>query len=483
MTNGRKSQPKRKTPHRLHRETFTTSRLLEFCSVKELINVTGHDTDEWPLVILKEIGDNALDNTEEAEVAPVIDISIDDDKIMVQDNGSGMRPETVTAILDYSSRTSSREAYCSPTRGQQGNALSSILAMTYALDYEERGEDAVGETVIEAHGVSHVIQFGVDRLRQRPKITHSQEPSIITTGTRITVRWPDSARSTLVAVKPFFLQMADDFTWLNPHLTLSLVWQGEPYAVYDDGSEGSEFSVAASDPDWRKWRPSDPTSPHWYDATRLQRLMAAYIALDLDRGRPPRTVREFVSEFRGLSGTAKQRLVLEAVGASRLPLKDFFEGGDIARLLAAMQDHSRPVKPRDLGLIGRDHLLRRFEKHGVDPATFSYKKSEVEYDGVPYMIEFAFGYCPDDDDGKTTDENDGERERRRIVCGINWSVTVGANPFRALGSGGVSLDTLLAQERAGADEPIVTVLHVACPRVSYLDRGKSSVAVPGGRTW
>ena len=28
------------------------------------------------------------------------------------------------------------------------------------------------------------------------------------------------------------------------------------------------------------------------------------------------------------------------------------------------------------------------------------------------------------------------------------------------------------------DEPIITVLHLACPRIEYLDRGKSSVSLP-----
>ena len=43
----------------------------------------------------------------------------------------------------------------------------------------------------------------------------------------------------------------------------------------------------------------------------LRRLMGAYIARDQDLGRDPRTVRDFVSEFRGLSGSAKRALVLE----------------------------------------------------------------------------------------------------------------------------------------------------------------------------
>ena len=63
--------PVRPAP-RLERTTFVTSRLLDFCSVKELQAQTGHDVAEWPLVIVKELVDNALDACEEAGVAPEI---------------------------------------------------------------------------------------------------------------------------------------------------------------------------------------------------------------------------------------------------------------------------------------------------------------------------------------------------------------------------------------------------------------------------
>ena len=46
---------------KLHRTAFRTSRLLDFCSRKELIAQTGHQPDDWPLVVLKELIDNALD--------------------------------------------------------------------------------------------------------------------------------------------------------------------------------------------------------------------------------------------------------------------------------------------------------------------------------------------------------------------------------------------------------------------------------------
>ena len=120
-------------PSTLIRKTFKTSRLAEFCSQKELVNQTGHEVADWPLVIIKELVDNALDGCEEAGIAPVVSITVNVDGITVADNGAGISAETVTGILDYTARVSSREAYVSPTRGAQGNALKTILAMPAVL--------------------------------------------------------------------------------------------------------------------------------------------------------------------------------------------------------------------------------------------------------------------------------------------------------------------------------------------------------------
>src|SRR4029078_7303165 len=116
---------------------------------------------------------------------------------------------------------------------------------------------------------------------------------------------------------------------------------------------GKARTVAATDPAWAKWRPSDPTSPHWYSPARFEPLIAAYAAHDADR-RCDRPIREFVAEFRGLSGSAKQKAVLESLGVVRAPLSDLIgeQGVDRERaesLLRAMRAHSKPVKPALLG--------------------------------------------------------------------------------------------------------------------------------------
>jgi DNA topoisomerase VI subunit B len=433
----------------LERTTFRTSRLLEFCSRKELVAQTGHEPDAWPLVVLKELVDNALDACEEAGFAPEIGVQVEPGAITVVDNGPGMPPETVTNILDFSSRVSSREAYVAPDRGAQGNALKTILAMPFVLD------GAAGRVEICAHGLRHQIEFTVDALRQAPLIRHRHEQCDVRNGTSMTVAWPESAGLMLAEAEQRFLQIAEDYTWLNPHLTLTLTWFGE------------RSTVRATDPSWRKWQPSDPTCPHWYTPQHLERLIAAYLTHDIEHG-CERTVREFVSEFRGLSGSLKQKAVLAATGLQRAPLASLCDGSAIDRavaagLLDAMIAHTRPVKPEALGIIGKDHLYWRLEAVGCEMASFQYKQVKSKEPGLPWVIEAAFAWCPD-------------LTSRRLITGVNWSPGI-VNPFRALGPYRQSLDTVLTQQRADRDDPVVVFLHLACPRVEYTDRGKSAVVI------
>jgi DNA topoisomerase VI subunit B len=176
------------TSSKLERVAFTTSRLAEFVGEKELVQQTGHTVNDWPLVILKELVDNALDACEEANIPPSIGISVSSEtgEISIADNGPGLPASTIEGIVDYSNRVSSREAYVSPTRGAQGNALKTIVAMPFALDGER------GVTVIEAHGQAHEIVFTMDPVRRKPMAAIHVSASDMQNGTKIVVRWPVS---------------------------------------------------------------------------------------------------------------------------------------------------------------------------------------------------------------------------------------------------------------------------------------------------
>jgi len=173
----------------LQRETFRTSRLLDFCNEKELIAQTGHRPAQWPLVVLKELVDNALDACEEAGIAPEVSIAVDETGITVADNGPGLPEETIKGVLDFTVRVSSREAYVSPTRGAQGNALKTIVAMPFVLDGSR------GQVEIEARGIHHTITFEVDYVRQEPMIRHEEAESKIRVGTVVRVPWQNLAKA------------------------------------------------------------------------------------------------------------------------------------------------------------------------------------------------------------------------------------------------------------------------------------------------
>ncbi len=435
----------------LDRATFTTSRLMDFCSRKELIAQTGHQPAEWPLVALKELIDNSLDACEEAGISPVITVAAGDDGITITDNGPGIPSSTIDGVMDFSVKVSSREAYVSPTRGAQGNALKTILAMPFVLSGES------GRVVISANGIQHSIIFSVDQIRQQPVVEIERDNSILDSGTSVFIEWLDLACSD-DGIERRFLQFADDYTWINPHMTLSTDWFGKV------------TTVQATAPDWKKWLPTDPTSPHWYTAERLERLIAGYVTHDDD----PRTVRAFVSEFKGLSGSRKQKEVLDATGLARATLTDLvtdntIDNNIVSSLLQAMKVATKLVKAPALGVIGKAHFEQRFEAGGVEMETFGYDKGVEMVDGIPTLIEVGFGV---DKQGMSGDAD----VPRRLITGVNWSPGI-VNPFRSLGGYGNSLNSALAEARSGADEPIVMVLHMTCPRVEYTDRGKSAVVL------
>ena len=197
------------------------------------------------------------------------------------------------------------------------------------------------------------------------------------------------------------------------------------------------------------------------------------MARDRDLGQR-RTVREFIGEFRGLSGTAIQRKILNEVGCSHQSLASFF-GVDqvnrdgIARLLAAMRRLSKPVAPKHLGVIGAEHFKRRFLAVGGAVETFKYQcRKGTTDDNIPYVVEFVFGLH------QAGLAQGADRAPRVFVTGANWSAAI-ANPFRRFGSTGEGLENTLAKVRANANQPVICALHLASARLQFADRGKSSI--------
>lgn len=140
-----------------------------------------------------------------------------------------------------------------------------------------------------------------------------------------------------------------------------------------------------------------------------------------------------------------------------------------------MQENSSPVKPAALGAIGKDHIAHCFASLGCVEDSFQYRKVMwTDEDGLPSIVEVAFGWRGEEDAGDYSNF-----ENRRIITGVNWSPGI-INPFRRLTSDSmyeVGLSSILEDLEAGPEEPIVFFLHYVNPRVQYTDRGKSAVVL------
>ncbi len=435
----------------LNREVFRTSRELEYFTEKELTLQTGHKPDRWLEVVVKELVDNSLDACESAGILPDITITIEPDSITVADNGAGIPADVVKSVLDFNIRGSSKDAYISPTRGAQGNALKTLIAIPYVLNSGQSGK-----VQITGRGQQHTINVSVDRIAQRPVVDCQSTTSFVKNGSSFTVWWPDSASPQDDSHLARFLQLLDCYSLFNPHANFTFKCGGV-----------EEIRTRSVD-SCGKWLTSEPTSPHWYTVEQLRALVAAYITSE-QHGATARTVREFVSEFRGLSGTAKQKAILARVGQAGVHLHDLVKDGDIdgtiiKSLLVEMKAESKPVKPALLGVIGERHLRGWFEAQGVELQTFEYKRFVGEDDntGRPFVAEMAFAARDDDGEGL------------RLITGINWSPTL-IDPFRQFRGYGLGLNGLLNSLLVKNGHDVTFVLHLACPHLNYTDRGKSSL--------
>src|ERR1019366_5925829 len=399
----------------LSRTTFITKRAAEYFSEPELRMHLGYPKPLWPLLVVKELADNALDAIENTDGAPEIDITIADDAITVEDNGPGLKESTIAASLDYDVRASDKKWYSGVSRGQLGNALKCVWPVAFVATGEKKGV-----VEVTACGLHHLVEVGSDPITLEPLINRETSRTV-KNGTCITVHWrgvaclpiDDGSEFYQSTVKLALPDMIRDLATVNPHASFVLTVCGK------------RLTFKASDPGWKKWRTNSPTSAWWYQPEDLRDLIAAYLRHMRDveshpgeNDKPPTaTVRDFVEEFEGLKSTVRRKRVLEQAGLARASLADLVKGDDgdmarVGRLLAAMKANSKPVNAQRLGVIGKDHMQRALAAYGADKDFEYARHAKLDGDGMPYVVEIAFGTRLDDGRG------------RRLICGLNNSVVL-----------------------------------------------------------
>jgi DNA topoisomerase VI subunit B len=437
----------------LDRVVFDTSRAAEFLEKRALQSQTGQPAERFGDVVLKELADNALDAAESAKVAPEIEVSraVEGElaRITVADNGPGIPAGVVERILDFNVLVSDKAAYRSPTRGLQGNALKTLLGIPCALG-------VAAPVCIEACSVRHEIAVSIDP-GGHVAVHYEQEASPRTTGTSVSIPLP-------AELKVDVARWTRRFAVFNPHA-----------ALIDHGSSGLPEAPRIYKPSidgaWRKPLPTDRTSPHWYDETALKRLVFAHIGGSRN-GHRDLPLGEFVRSFNGLSSPTKAKAV-----AAALPdithLSGFESSPDaITALLAAMRAEAKILKPAVLGRVPEDHYRARLDDwFGVE--RFWFKRKTVIEDGVPWLLELAIA---------VTERPGG------VFYGINYSPSfrdpLARTSFPSHELSGMGAEGFLRQSDAFPshenDYRRAAVVHVVCPALEFLDKGKATLEVPDG---
>jgi hypothetical protein len=448
---------------RLERQTFDMARAAEYFDRRELQTMTGQPVEQFPAVVLKELADNGLDGAESAGVAPDLDVRV---KVAggvcylaVRDNGTGIPAKTVRRILDFNTRTSDKLAYRAVTRGLQGNAAKTVLGIPVALGCSK-------PVVIEARGIRHVIRARIDPAGQ-VRIRHRRRKVPVKPGTLVIVPLPVECAGALWPG-----QWCRAVALFNPHAAVRILKREETpkHGNSRPGVKGNSYRPTVVFPgEYRKFLPTDKTSPWWYDEASLKKLIFLLIAAARNGGRDL-PLRDFVRQFRGLTGTAAAKVVCDHV-PDLARLSDFVgHEHQVARLLRAMCAVATAPSPGVLGLVGEANFRQRWDEwYGVE--RFWYRKVTGQVEGIPFVFEAAVA----------------ETGRRgRLFHGVNFSPTfddpladecLECDEFTAYGVEGF-LANAHANPRARSAVPTAAAVHLVWPAPEFLDKGKTRLKVP-----
>jgi hypothetical protein len=406
----------------------------------------GVGRDDWFLALLKELLDDAIDACEISGVSsPDIGVKITHTTLAIAYNGHSLLKAPLSEYVLSSAESISESPYLSLSRGQKGNTLKSLLAAGLLVD----GDSSCVH--VESCGQRHVIEVRHRTNTDGPVLNHAVQESDVITGVKITFFYPSSARSLLYTGQNDLSpagKLIDNFAAFNPHVRIVLFEPPLDWII----SFGAKSSCS-------KWSPHDRPSPHWYSNEQFRQLVA-----DVAHHQKWMSVAGFVSKFRGLSGTTPKDNVMDMARLEdEMPLSDLcvdtaVNRVNLERLLMAMKTEGELVTPQQLGILGKEHLddwLGNFA--GVLSDSYDYFCIQgFDTTNLPYVLEVGFARL--------------SSGPRIITTGTNFTCNV-ENPIP-------ELEDMLNLCGISEFASVALLVHFACPRVDFVDRGKTRGTLP-----
>jgi len=475
------AERKELTEPKLYRTTFSQSRAAEYLDLGALQKLTGRPADDFPRVVVKELLDNALDAAETAGVAvPYVCVRGWRDGgflvLEVHDNGVGIPAGVVERALDFSTLTSDKALYRTPTRGQQGNALKTIFGMPYALgDSDPRiWIDSDAAALPQRHSIA--VRLGAD---EQGEIGHKIAPLIgdgTPVGTRITVRLPERRLHSTDCFSEPIADLVRAYHLFNPHAKVRFSWFGSDHDHGESGDTRTPEIEETHHPSvlsalYKKFRPDDLLVVHWYDVRSFARLIRSYVSHGEDM-----PLGEFLAKFRGFTSRPKASAARRAVEDAR-KLSDLSDE-DVAALFGAMCSQVKAPSHAVLGdPLGEDHLVGALRNlYGSEPGKrVFYKRIKTSLNGTPAVVEAAVI------ETSSADEGTG------LIVGLNHAPTYTdpladahiSNETSSASVGGRGIWGFLRDARVASWDfmsGVCVAVHIMAASPATTDQGKTRLA-------
>lgn len=337
-----------------------------------LQNLIGLSLDRWQEVIVKELMDNSYDAVDQLDHKQIT-VTCTDTLFSVCDNGGGIPAAALGDIYNFNIYVSSKRHTRTVSRGAQGNALKTIIALCY---------------------LQKLVLFFVTGGQ---KITYKPDAVMIGLG-HIEGAFNKTSEATELA-NGVYIEGAIDHDILDKYLILYQPVNSDVFLSVDAKDYG-QFTET------RKF--SNIHSIHWYEYQTFDELVKR-TALN----HPEKTAKQFLSCF------SKTQRIMSQLNLPGKLLHDFYTNDDaVRRLFDEIKTISEKFRPQIL------------EKHSMGKATaeliyddnfIGYRKTVGVYElrgaEIPYLIEAVLAKAPTEN-------------RNSITTCINNSVNYSDIPFR-----------------------------------------------------
>ena len=455
-----------------NRRFHKTSRTTENFTEEGLKSLTGQPRGKWGQYVVKETIDNSLEAGENVTIMVAVETNGEyPQRITIRDDGPGIPRDRLDSIFeDVTKFAGTKRHYKLPTRGNQGNALMTILGIQHVVNDQH-------PLKVHSQGRKYTIRVTKDQISGEYTVNIQDAGSSGTDGFAVTVNLGDQAShyASRDAIEAIVARLA----LLNPQAGFRLDVDGE---------------IKAHTP-----LPDSTVNPFtarekvtWFSFDDFQERLQADARTDSSM-----TVREFIQQFQGFK--TKHKTVLADVDIDGdCAIRELFRRHEDTTWYRELYDniitetgsYAESGLDSTIGSVGKDLKERLLVGVGNGPKVIADRHDDndvadvndlavyygdgkvVKYNSKTVPFYFELAAVP------TKIRESNENSSATVVFGVNQSVLYSTPKFRPHlevkhTNGFEQYDGLQAAFDFGHDFMIIA--NLMCPTVDFSDKGKQQL--------